>query len=52
MNIQSTKVTGIGGFLGSLISTLPLMQEVDQIARLIGVPMQASDSVGQINSLA
>jgi hypothetical protein len=34
-----------------MISTLPLKDEADQIAKFIGVPMQASDSVGPINSL-
>jgi hypothetical protein len=47
----ATKVMDIGGLLGSLIATLPLKEEADQIATFIGVPMQASDSVGQISSL-
>jgi len=47
----ATKVMEIGGLLGSLIATLPLKAEGEQIAKFIGVQMQASDSVGPINSI-
>ncbi|HTA65271.1 MAG TPA: hypothetical protein VK753_07195 [Xanthomonadaceae bacterium] len=47
----ATKIMNIGGLVGSLITTLPLKEEADQIAAFIGVTVQASDSVGPINSL-
>ncbi|HTD27820.1 MAG TPA: hypothetical protein VK660_00365 [Xanthomonadaceae bacterium] len=48
---SATRTMDIGGLIGSLITTLPLKNEAEQIAKFIGVPMQASDTAGPLNSL-